>query len=86
MIQVRQLRYDNIVSPTPPINNVNFSSLLETFPSSLPTSSPPGQANLTSVHSVLPTYLSPRAKTEQGKRTHGRGSAVSPFEGVRKEQ
>lgn len=81
--QVRQLRYDNIVSPTPPINSVNFSSLLESFPSSLPTSSPP-KADLTSVHTILPTYLSPRAKTEQGKRTHGRGSAVSPFEDIKR--
>lgn len=81
--QVRQLRYDNIVSPTAPLNAVNFSSLLESFPSSLPTSSPP-KADLTSVHTILPTYLAPRAKTEQGKRTHGRGSAVSPFEDIRK--
>lgn len=81
--QVRQLRYDNIVSPTPPINSVNFSSLLESFPSSLPTSSPP-KADLTSVHTILPTYLSPRAKVEQGKRTHGRGSAVSPFEEIKR--
>jgi hypothetical protein len=81
--QVRQLRYDNIVSPTAPISSVNFTSLLESFPSSLPTSSPP-KADLTSVHTILPTYLAPRAKTEQGKRTHGRGSAVSPFEDIRK--
>jgi hypothetical protein len=82
-IQVRQLRYDNIVSPTAPLSSVNFTSLLESFPSSLPTSSPP-KADLTSVHTILPTYLAPRAKTEQGKRTHGRGSAVSPFEDIRK--
>lgn len=81
--QVRQLRYDNIVSPTAPLNGLNFSSLLETFPSSLPTSSPP-KADLTSVHSILPTYLGSKPATEKGKRTHGRGSAVSPFEDIKK--
>jgi len=81
--QVRQLRYDNIVSPTAPLNGLNFSSLLETFPSSLPTSSPP-KADLTSVHTILPTYLGSKPATEKGKRTHGRGSAVSPFEDIKK--
>lgn len=81
--QVRQLRYDNIVSPTAPLNGLNFSSLLETFPSSLPTSSPP-KADLTSVHTILPTYLGSKPQTEKGKRTHGRGSAVSPFEDLKK--
>ena len=81
--QVRQLRYDNIVSPTAPLNGLNFSSLLETFPSSLPTSSPP-KADLTSVHTILPTYLGSKPATEKGKRTHGRRSAVSPFEDLKK--
>ncbi|WWC70270.1 uncharacterized protein I206_104220 [Kwoniella pini CBS 10737] len=68
--QVEQLRSDNIVSPHPPLFSLNFKDLLKSFPSSLPSSSP-NQAELTSVESVLPTYLGVENRQE-GKRTHGR--------------
>ncbi|WWC61805.1 uncharacterized protein I303_104390 [Kwoniella dejecticola CBS 10117] len=68
--QVEQLRSDNIVSPHPPLFSLNFQDLLKSFPSSLP-SSAPGQAGLTSVESILPTYLGVQDRQE-GKRTHGR--------------
>ncbi|WVW83817.1 hypothetical protein I302_105838 [Kwoniella bestiolae CBS 10118] len=71
--QVEQLRSDNIVSPSPPLNSLSFKDLLKTFPSSLPSSSPPGDPGLTSVEKVLPTYLGGGQDTQQkGKRTHGR--------------
>ncbi|KAK1924173.1 hypothetical protein DB88DRAFT_489337 [Papiliotrema laurentii] len=73
--QIKQLRSDNVVtisSPTP-LNSVDFEQLLAAFPSSLPTSAPPGDAGLTSVYKSLPTYLGPKKAPESGKRTHGRG-------------
>ncbi|WVQ99361.1 hypothetical protein IAU59_006494 [Kwoniella sp. CBS 9459] len=75
--QVAQLRSDNIVSPSPPLNSLSFQGLLSAFPSSLPTSSPPGEAGLTPVEKVLPTYLGNHAR-EEGKRTHGRRSGDAP--------
>ncbi|KAK4689081.1 hypothetical protein P7C73_g1040, partial [Tremellales sp. Uapishka_1] len=81
--QIKQLRVDNIVQPIPPLASTSFSSLLAAFPSSLPSSSPPGAAGLTSVHKILPSYLGPKENRENGKRTHGRGSAVKGFEEVR---
>ncbi|OCF36895.1 NADH dehydrogenase [Kwoniella heveanensis BCC8398] len=83
--QVAQLRSDNIVSPSPPLNSLSFQALLSAFPSSLPTSSPPGEAGLTSVEKVLPTYLGDQSR-EAGKRTHGRRSSDAPgaFEDVKR--
>lgn len=77
--QIRQLRNDNIVSisPTSPLHSIDFASLLTAFPSSLPSSSPPGDAGLNSVYKILPSYLGPAPSVEQGKRTHGRGSVVT---------
>ena len=59
-------------SSPPPLNGLDFEQLLATFPSSLPSSAPPGQAGLTSVHKSLPTYLGPQGSVESGKRKHGR--------------
>jgi hypothetical protein len=71
--QVKQLKADNIVSPIPPLNSTSFTELLSTFPSSLPSSAPPGQgAGLKSVHDVLPSYLGEEGQRENGKRMHGR--------------
>lgn len=72
--QVKQLRNDNIVSPHPPMFAQNFEDLLKAFPSSAPSSAPPGDAGLQSVYDILPTYLGV-GKREEGKRTHGRKSA-----------
>ncbi|OXG70284.1 NADH dehydrogenase [Cryptococcus neoformans MW-RSA1955] len=72
--QVKQLRNDNIVSPHPPMFAQNFEDLLKAFPSSAPSSAPPGDAGLKSVYDILPTYLGV-GKREEGKRTHGRKSA-----------
>jgi hypothetical protein len=83
LCQVTQLRSDNIVSPVPPLNALSFDKLLAAFPSSLP-SSQPGNAGLTSVHKVLPRYLGPAKGVEQGKRTHGRGSAVDQLGDVQR--
>lgn len=83
LCQVTQLRSDNIVSPVPPLNALSFEKLLAAFPSSLP-SSQPGTAGLTSVHKVLPTYLGPAKGVEQGKRTHGRGSAMNQLADVQR--
>ncbi|WRT66293.1 uncharacterized protein IL334_003246 [Kwoniella shivajii] len=69
--QVEQLREDNIVSPAPPMYSLSFPDLLKAFPSSLPSSAPPGDAGLASVEKVLPTYLGVQNR-EEGKRTHGR--------------
>jgi len=81
--QVKQLKYDNIVSPTPPLNSLSFTQLLTAFPSSLPSSSPPERdAGLKSVHDILPTYLGPAEAREEGKRTHGR--KAGGFEDVQK--
>lgn len=71
--QVTQLREDNIVSPHPPMFGQNFEDLLRAFPSSAPSSAPPGDAGLKSVYDILPTYLGV-GKREEGKRTHGRKS------------
>lgn len=71
--QVTQLREDNIVSPHPPMFGQNFEDLLKAFPSSAPSSAPPGDAGLKSVYDILPTYLGV-GKREEGKRTHGRKS------------
>lgn len=79
LAQVKQLRIDNIVSPTPPMNSLAFTDLLSAFPPSLPSSSPPDKSgNLTSVYKMLPQYLGPNAGStspQSGKRTHGRGAA-----------
>lgn len=83
LYQVTQLRSDNIVSPVPPLNALSFDKLLAAFPPSLP-SSQPGNAGLTSVHKVLPTYLGPAKGVEQGKRTHGRGSAMNQLADVQR--
>lgn len=72
--QVKQLRNDNIVSPHPPMFAQNFEDLLKAFPSSAPSSAPPGDAGLKSVYDILPTYLGV-GKREEGKRAHGRKSA-----------
>ena len=76
--QVKQLRNDNVVtaSSPPPLNGLDFEELLASFPSALPSSAPPGDAGLTSVHKSLPTYLAPAGSVESGKRTHGRGAAT----------
>lgn len=58
--QVTQLREDNIVSPHPPMFGQNFEDLLRAFPSSAPSSAPPGDAGLKSVYDILPTYLGVR--------------------------
>lgn len=81
MYQVTQLRSDNIVSPIPPLNSTSFASLLETFPSSLPSSVPPGDAGLKSVYDILPQYIGNKSGgiAESGKRRHGR-DAVSGME------
>ncbi|KAK6910186.1 NADH dehydrogenase [Kwoniella mangroviensis CBS 8886] len=70
--QVEQLRSDNIVSPSPPLNSLSFKDLLKSFPSSLPSSAPPGDPGLTPVEKILPTYLGPQDTQQKGKRTHGR--------------
>ncbi|ORY34077.1 hypothetical protein BCR39DRAFT_518368 [Naematelia encephala] len=84
--QIRQLRNDNIVavSAVSPLGSVDFAGLLSAFPSSLPTSSPPGQAGLTSVYKSLPTYLGPAKGPVSGKRTHGRGGIEDSFEEVKR--
>jgi len=76
-VQIKQLRSDNVVtvSAAPPLNALDFEELLSSFPSALPSSAPPGDAGLTSVHKSLPTYLGPAGSVESGKRTHGRGAA-----------
>ncbi|TYJ55945.1 hypothetical protein B9479_003330 [Cryptococcus floricola] len=73
--QVTQLRDDNIVSPVPPMFSQSFEAVLKTFPSSAPSSAPPGDAGLRSVEEILPQYLGPKQEREEGKRTHGRQSA-----------
>jgi hypothetical protein len=45
--QVEQLKSDNIANPTPPENHASFKGLVEKY-----------SAPLTSVHTILPTYLS----------------------------
>ncbi|KAK8864347.1 hypothetical protein IAR55_001594 [Kwoniella newhampshirensis] len=79
--QITQLRQDNIVSPAPPMLSLPFPDLLKSFPASLPSSSPPGDAGLTSVYKALPTYLGEQGRVE-GKRTHGR--RAGEFEEVKK--
>ncbi|WVQ72414.1 hypothetical protein IAR50_001966 [Cryptococcus sp. DSM 104548] len=79
--QVTQLREDNIVSPVPPMYSQSFEAVLKAFPSSAPSSAPPGDAGLRGVDEVLPRYLGPKEEREEGKRTHGRQSAS--FEEVR---
>ncbi|ODN94304.1 NADH dehydrogenase [Cryptococcus wingfieldii CBS 7118] len=73
--QVTQLRDDNIVSPVPPMFSQSFEAVLKAFPSSAPSSAPPGDAGLRSVEEILPQYLGPKQEREEGKRTHGRQSA-----------
>ncbi|KAL7421700.1 hypothetical protein Q5752_003470 [Cryptotrichosporon argae] len=79
--QVKQLKVDNIVSPTPPLNATPFAQLLAAFPPSLP-SSAPSATGLASVHDVLPTYLGSRRDAVNGKRTGGR--VGGGFEEVRR--
>ncbi|WVQ82141.1 hypothetical protein IAT38_004269 [Cryptococcus sp. DSM 104549] len=79
--QVEQLRHDNIVSPHPPLYSLSFEALLKAFPSSAPSSAPPGDAGLRSVEDILPRYIG-GGEREEGKRTHGRRSGS--FEEVKK--
>jgi hypothetical protein len=44
--QIEQLKSDNIVNPSPPIDHVSFKSLLELY-----------SGPLSSVHDVLPAYF-----------------------------
>lgn len=67
------------------MNSIDFATLLRSFPSSLPSSSPPGEAELVSVHQILPQYLGPPKTPESGKRTHGRGSPNN-FDEIKKMQ
>ncbi|ODO09758.1 hypothetical protein I350_01975 [Cryptococcus amylolentus CBS 6273] len=80
--QVTQLRDDNIVSPVPPMFSQSFEAVLKAFPSSAPSSAPPGDAGLRSVEEILPQYLGPKQEREEGKRTHGMQSAS--FEEVKR--
>ncbi|RXK40155.1 NADH dehydrogenase [Tremella mesenterica] len=79
--QVKQLRVDNIVSPHPLVNSVNFQDLLRAFPSNSPSSVV--ETDLVSVHQILPTYLTPQTK-ENGKRTHGRHTSLGSLEEFKK--
>jgi hypothetical protein len=65
------------------MGSMGFEKLLTSFPPALPSSSPPGDAGLTSVDQSLPNYLAPQGAVESGKRKHGRSSGMG-FEDVKK--